>query len=102
VNAGIRKFVLRALAIVVVAFAGLYLWRQWQSASREQLRVSLDVPRLLFASVIVLATYALLIETWRRVLAVYGSPVSFVDAAMSGSSPISASTCRGRSGRSPP
>lgn len=80
-NAGIRKFILRALAVVVVAFAGLYLWRQWQSASREQLRVSLDVPWLLIASVIVLATYALLIETWRRVLAVYGSPVSFVDAS---------------------
>lgn len=80
-KASIRTFILRALAVVVVAFAGLYLWKQWQSASREQLRVSLDVPWLLLASAIVLATYALLIETWRRVLAAYGSPISFIDAS---------------------
>lgn len=77
----IRTFAVRALAVVVVAFAALYLWRLWQSASREQLRVSLSVPWLLLASLVVLATYALLIETWRRVLAIYGSRVSFVDAS---------------------
>ena len=76
-----RKLILRALAIVVVWYAGVYLWRQWQSASREQLRVTLGVPSLLLASVIVLSTYTLLVETWRRVLAVYGSRISFVDAA---------------------
>ncbi len=67
--------------MVVVAFAAVYLWRQWQSASREQLRVSLKLPWLLLASLLVLATYALLIETWRRVLAAYGRRVSFVDAS---------------------
>lgn len=36
---------------------------------------------MLLASLIVLATYGLLIETWRRVLAVYGSNVSFVQAS---------------------
>jgi uncharacterized membrane protein YbhN (UPF0104 family) len=76
-----RTVVLRALAVVVVVFAAIYLWKQWQSASREQLRVALDIPWLALASAIVLATYALLIETWRRVLGVYGSPVSFVDAS---------------------
>ena len=76
-----RSIILRGLAIVVVAFASVYLWRLWQSASREQLRVAISVPWLLAASGIVLATYALLIETWRRVLAAYGSRISFVDAA---------------------
>jgi hypothetical protein len=36
---------------------------------------------LLLASAVVLSTYVLLIETWRRVLAVYGKSISFVDAA---------------------
>ena len=39
------------------------------------------MPSLLLASLIVLATYVLLIETWRRVLGVYGKQISFVDAA---------------------
>jgi hypothetical protein len=47
----------------------------------RELRVSINVSYLLIASVIVLSTYVLLIETWRRVLAVYGKPISFVDAA---------------------
>jgi len=76
-----RTLVLRALAIVVVWYAGVYLWRQWESASRTQLRVAVDVPSLLLASVVVLSTYALLIETWRRVLAVYGKRIPFADAA---------------------
>lgn len=76
-----RTLILRTLAVVVVVYAGIYLWRQWQSASREQLRVALDIPSLLLASAIVLSTYALLIETWRRVLGVYSSRISFVDAA---------------------
>jgi len=78
-----RTLVLRALAIVVVWYAGVYLWRQWESASRAELHVSIDVSCLLIASVIVLSTYVLLIETWRRVLAVYGKPISFIDAAIS-------------------
>jgi len=76
-----RTLVLRALAIVVVWYAGVYLWRQWESASRAELHVTINVSCLLIASVIVLSTYVLLIETWRRVLAVYGKPISFVDAA---------------------
>jgi hypothetical protein len=76
-----RTIILRALAIVVVGYAAVYLWRQWQSASREQLHVAIDVPALLIASLIVLSTYVLLIETWRRVLAVYGRSISFADAA---------------------
>jgi hypothetical protein len=76
-----RTLILRALAVVVVGYAGVYLWRQWQSASRAELRVALDVPSLLLASVVVLSTYVLLVETWRRVLAVYGKRIPFVDAA---------------------
>jgi glycosyltransferase 2 family protein len=75
-----RTIILRALTIVVVAFAGVYLWRQWQSASREQLHVSIDVPWFAAATLLFLATYLILIEMWRRVLAVYGSRISFLNA----------------------
>ena len=59
----------------------LYLWRQWQSASRSQLHLDVDITWFALASLLFLATYVLLIEMWRRVLAVYGSHISFLDAA---------------------
>jgi glycosyltransferase 2 family protein len=77
----IRVLVLRVLAVVVVLFAALYLWRQWQSASRQQLHVAIDVPWFLLASGTFFATYVILIEMWRRVLAVYGSRISLLNAA---------------------
>jgi glycosyltransferase 2 family protein len=57
---------------IVVWFAGARLWQQWNQTSRGDLRISLDVPLLLIASLIVFATYLLLIEVWRAVLARYG------------------------------
>ncbi|HMA24270.1 MAG TPA: lysylphosphatidylglycerol synthase transmembrane domain-containing protein [Gemmatimonadaceae bacterium] len=77
----IRPAVLRTLAVVVVVFAAVALWRQWESASRQQLRFSIDLRWLTAASLLFLATYVILIEMWRRVLAVYGRRISFVDAA---------------------
>src|SRR5881227_2489813 len=57
---------------IVVWFAGARLWQQWNQTSRGGLRISLDVPLLLIASLIVFATYLLLVEVWRAVLARYG------------------------------
>jgi glycosyltransferase 2 family protein len=57
---------------VVIWFAGTRLWQQWNQTSRGDLRISIDVPLLLIASLIVFATYLLLIEVWRAVLARYG------------------------------
>lgn len=45
------------------------------------LSIRVDVGRLIASSLVVLATYAVLIETWRRALAVWGAHVSFADAA---------------------
>jgi uncharacterized membrane protein YbhN (UPF0104 family) len=77
----VRTPVLRMLAVVVVVLSGVYLWRQWQSASRAQLHVTIDVPWFTLASGVFFATYIILIEMWRRVLAVYGSRISLLDAA---------------------
>lgn len=66
-----------AILVVVLWFAGQRLWQQWTNTNRADLRVTLDLPRLILASLIVLATYLLLIETWRVVLARYGSTLPF-------------------------
>jgi uncharacterized membrane protein YbhN (UPF0104 family) len=65
------------ILVVVVWFAGQHLWQQWANTNRADLHLTLDPPRLLVASVIVLATYLLLIETWRAVLSRYGSTLPF-------------------------
>lgn len=70
-----------ALAITLVVFASWYLWRQWEDASVSRVHLSLAPGWLTAATIIVLATYILLIEVWRRVLARYGSEIGFSDAA---------------------
>ena len=76
------RLVQLALTLVFVVFAAWYLWRQWSSAADARVRLRFDPAWLALASVIVLATYALLIETWRRVLAALGAPVAFAPAAV--------------------
>ena len=72
-----RRTLWRVAQTVIVAavlwFAGDRLWQQWHQTSRSDLHLSLDVPLLLVASLIVFATYLLLIEVWRAVLACYGT-----------------------------
>lgn len=75
------RLVQLALTIVLVAFAGWYLWRQWSSVAGAGIAFDFDLLWLSVASVIVLATYALLIETWRQVLVRLGAPVAFAPAA---------------------
>lgn len=69
------------LALALVGFAAWYLWLQWRSASAANLRIRVHGGWLATASLVVLATYAFLIEIWRRVLARFGSRISFRDAA---------------------
>ena len=54
-------------------FGGRRLWEQWVDTNRADLHVSLDLWRTVLASALVLATYLLLIEVWRAVLALSGS-----------------------------
>jgi uncharacterized membrane protein YbhN (UPF0104 family) len=76
-----RRWVQAVLTAMLVGFASWYLWRQWRQASAVPLRVSIDPIRLAAATLIVLATYLLLVEVWRRVLAQYGRAVPLRDAA---------------------
>src|SRR5690348_232065 len=71
------RLVQAVILVVVLVFAGRRLWQQWANTNRADLHVTLDLPRLIGASAIVFATYLLLIETWRVVLARYGSALPF-------------------------
>jgi glycosyltransferase 2 family protein len=70
-----------ALTLALIGFAGWQLWRQWSHASRAALHLDIQPLWLVVASLLVLGTYVLLIETWRRILIQLGAPVAFAPAA---------------------
>jgi uncharacterized membrane protein YbhN (UPF0104 family) len=68
-------------ALVILAFVARYLVRNWNAIRSEPIGWDFD-PLLIAASVlVVLATYALLAEAWRRMLAGWGHPLSWLEAA---------------------
>ena len=75
------KTIQLVLTIAVVGFAGWYLWKQWNAATENGYRFDFQFGWLAGASAVILATFAVLIETWRRVLAQLGSTLSFGTAA---------------------
>lgn len=79
VSAG--RVIFALLAIAAVALAARDIAGQWRSfrASGESLHV--HWPSILASSGIVLVAYAVLIETWRRVVRAWASELPFVDAA---------------------
>lgn len=69
------------LAVGVVAFATVTLWRQWQAVRHTGFTPDFRPGWLLAASALVLATYALLIETWRRTLRACGARLGFGESS---------------------
>lgn len=69
------------VAAIVVAFIGKTLVSQWTEFRGTPLRASPSWPRLAGSSLAVLVVYAVLIETWRRIVAAWGSAMRFGDAA---------------------
>ena len=57
------------------------LAREWRDLRETPLVVEPRWLHLLLATAVVLATYALLIETWRRILLAWGEQIGFADAA---------------------
>lgn len=68
-------------AILVVVFAGRAVAREWQSVGHRFADLHPGWLALLGASAIVLATYAMLVETWRRVLAAWDVALGWGTAA---------------------
>jgi uncharacterized membrane protein YbhN (UPF0104 family) len=75
------KTIQLVLTVAVVGFAGWYLWKQWTAATENGYRFDFQFGWLAAASVIILTTFAVLIETWRRVVVQLGSPLTFGAAA---------------------
>jgi hypothetical protein len=70
-----------ALAIAVIVVAWRELAPQWEAIVSEFGAVHFRIGPMLLASVLVLVNYAVLIETWRRVIGAWGSPMPFGTAA---------------------
>jgi glycosyltransferase 2 family protein len=68
-------------AALVLFFAGRALVAQWGLASARLVHVQLDWGAIALASVLVLFTYAVLIEGWRRVLGGWDGRLGYVEAA---------------------
>jgi hypothetical protein len=73
------------LQLLVTAIVLAYIWvalrDQWAAFRTTPLDAEPHWDRIALASVIVLATYAVLIETWRRILDAWGERLAFADAA---------------------
>lgn len=77
----IRVVIQLLLTSAVVLFAGRTLWRQWVEVDRVGRVWDVQPGWIAASSLVVLAVYALLIETWRQTLASWGARVGFMDAA---------------------
>ena len=78
---GAWRWIQLALTLAIVGFAGWYLWNQWSAATENGYRFDFELRWLAAASAVILGTFLLLIETWRRVLGQLGSTLSFGAAA---------------------
>lgn len=66
--------------VAVFAYGGREIATQWREADGRLADVTLRPLPLLGATLLVLATYGLLIQLWRRVLRLWSSSLSFGDA----------------------
>ncbi|HEY7234279.1 MAG TPA: lysylphosphatidylglycerol synthase domain-containing protein [Gemmatimonadaceae bacterium] len=70
-----------AIAVAALAFAFRALSRQWRDSSAQLAQVHPDWSWLALSGMIFLATYAVLLETWREVLRTWSSRLGYVSAA---------------------
>lgn len=68
-------------AVLVVAFASVAISRRWDMIRGRVVTLHVDWLTLLEASLLVFAAYAVLIETWRRVLAAWDTRLPWWTAA---------------------
>jgi len=80
-RAAVRRFLAYLFTAAVLAFVALKLAQQWPAVRDALGQATPDWAALGASGIVVLLTYALLIETWRIVLAGWGHPLPFWDAA---------------------
>lgn len=67
--------------VLFVVFAGAVLVSQWDEVNQAAANARLTWSLIALATVTVLLTYALLVETWRRTVAAWGERLAWRDAA---------------------
>lgn len=73
---------LQAIAgLAVLGFVVRHLVRNWDAVRAQSVEWTISPPWILLSLVLVLATYGLLAESWRRMLAGWGPLLSYFDAA---------------------
>jgi len=79
------RYALRAIQVAIAAtalgFAFYALRSEWRASSGQLAKVRPDWGWIALSGVIFLATYAVLLETWREVLRTWNARLGFVDAA---------------------
>jgi hypothetical protein len=68
------------VATIVLAFIARALIGNWRDFQRQTPHVQLTWSYLLGSGAVVLATYALLVEVWRRILRAWAAHISFTEA----------------------
>ena len=66
--------------VAALAYAGQKVAEQWTEVSRSAANLHPDWPTLILATLIVLTTYAALIQSWRILVAGWGSQLRFFSA----------------------
>jgi hypothetical protein len=69
------------VAVIVIVAVVFQVAKQWRAFRETPLVVTPRWPLVLMAAAVVLATYLLLIETWRRILMAWGERLDFPSAA---------------------
>jgi glycosyltransferase 2 family protein len=81
----LRRSLIIAAQVVAAAllfyFVGRELVRQWVAFRATPLDARPDWPSILASGALVLATYAILVQSWRILLGAAGAPLSFTGAA---------------------
>jgi uncharacterized membrane protein YbhN (UPF0104 family) len=78
---GARRLAGWTFTLAVLLFVGVKLGQQWRAVRDALITAHPDWLALMLSCLAVLAVYALLIQTWRFVLAGWGHPLPFWDAA---------------------
>jgi hypothetical protein len=75
------RFTQLVFAVVVVTFASIAISKRWDMIRSRVVTLDIDWTHLLEASLLVFIAYAVLVETWRRVLAAWDTQLPWWTAA---------------------
>jgi hypothetical protein len=82
---GVRSIAWRAAQIALIALIAWFAWRtiapDWPQITNAWRETTVRGVPLILSTMVVLASYAVLIETWRRVVTAWGGSLSFSTAA---------------------